>query len=452
MDSLRKTLQEILPNASRKAVEDAFLDLKPNLLQGYWLEEGNIYRDDTIAQLKQDLKCNCVNAVYLSRYIASSVLLHCADGWSFLGRALDGVGRGDSDTARHLGYYAELRAAMSLLASEGIGIFSNQHFIVEESGHCVELGSSKGRGISSHQMTWRALDYWGTLESARDTLSSIIFAGGKRLDVWHSDFPAGFDVRHIARKWLGVWGLDLKRLGDDREARNEVSYRPTRLNPRASLGVLDTSAFLREVWTLCDPSGPSRFESLDRHLVRESLELAYEGTTGSKAADEPVDFAEGIYAMLGSAETSDSLTGEWLDFFTRKVQRESPLVIREATGMVEVTDARHHLQVLSRAVLLLRIATGACLRLLQASDSSRTDLEFWWKLLGDERGLWRVGDEPERLADLWADIAIAIDGLRDWESKPDRADRSIASWRAARLNEISMLGECERVALWGTEP
>ena len=37
---------------------------------------------------------------------------------------------GDPDAARHLGYYAELRATMSILAGDGIGVFQNKHIIV----------------------------------------------------------------------------------------------------------------------------------------------------------------------------------------------------------------------------------------------------------------------------------------------------------------------------------
>lgn len=442
----------MLSQASRAGVENAFLQLRPNMLQGVWLGGGNSYRDDTIARLKRDLKNRSVDDAHLSQYVASSVLLHCADGWSFLGRALDALARGDSNTARHAGYYAELRAAMSLLASEGIGIFGQQHFILERSGHCAKLPPLKNGNNGTHVITWQALNYWAGLGRAAMALSEIITAGGIRLDEWLRAFRPGFGVGPIAQKLLTSWGLDLQRMSSDRDARNEVSYRPTRLNSRASLDVLDASTFLREFWTVCEPGGQSRFEFLDRHLVRASLEAAYEATFEPNDAVQQPDFSSEISAMLEQAATSDSMAGEWLDFFTRKEQPETPLVIREAKSEAPTSDPRHHLQVLSRAVLLLRIATGACLRLLLASGSSLTDLRFWWKVVGEERGLWRPNDEPEQLADLWTDIETAIGAIRDWENKTTPPNRSIAAWRSSHANEISMLGECERVALWGIEP
>ena len=40
---------------------------------------------------------------------------HCLDGWTFLSRALAALLSGDTHTTRHLAYYAQLRAALSLL-------------------------------------------------------------------------------------------------------------------------------------------------------------------------------------------------------------------------------------------------------------------------------------------------------------------------------------------------
>ena len=34
----------------------------------------------------------------------------------------------------HLGYYAELRAVLAIVASEGIGIFDRLHFVIDEYG------------------------------------------------------------------------------------------------------------------------------------------------------------------------------------------------------------------------------------------------------------------------------------------------------------------------------
>ncbi len=48
--------------------------------------------------------------------------LHAIDGWSYFSRSLSALLSGDPHAARHLAYYAELRASLSILASTGIGV------------------------------------------------------------------------------------------------------------------------------------------------------------------------------------------------------------------------------------------------------------------------------------------------------------------------------------------
>jgi hypothetical protein len=420
MVTLDPNQQSTLAQASRLGIERAFQQIRSSFPHGAWMDAGNRYRADPVAGLRHDVRASRINHRDLAQYIAASVILHCADGWGYLGRAIDCHARGDGDTALHMGYYAELRATLSLLASEGIGIFSRQHFVVTAAGHCVELpvsprspGRRGGADLGTHQITWLTLDYWASLQRSTDLLAEVISPGGIRLDDWLNAFLAGFNVQHIAQDWLNSWGLDLKRLSNDREARNEASYQPTRLRPRAYLSALDASHFMRELWTICQPGIPSRFEFLDRHLVRLSLERAYRATAPSFA------FPAGVSGMLRSIAPNGRSADEWRDFFTRGTESQTPMAIAEAGGTVPSGHARHHVQVLSRAAILLRLASGACVRLLQAVGVQRSDLAFWWKPFGEHHGLWRPGEEPLQFADLWEDIELALDDMYAWETGPE---------------------------------
>lgn len=111
--------QAVIQSADAAEVEKAFSNLISNLRVGRWLGAGNRYAANVINQLKTDLTSGSVDDSDLGQYLAASVPLHCADGWAYLGRALDCHFRGDSDGARHLGYYAELRAALAFLAAQG---------------------------------------------------------------------------------------------------------------------------------------------------------------------------------------------------------------------------------------------------------------------------------------------------------------------------------------------
>lgn len=106
------------------------------------------------------------------------------------------------------------------------------------------------------------------------------------------------------------------------------------------------------------------------------------------------------------------------------------------------------MQLISRAVVLLRIATGACSQLLGSARLSKPDLQFWWEQLVEVRGLWNQATRPSDITDLWADAADAMSQLDDWGQR-NGAGATYARWRSDCAREISTLGTCERIGLWG---
>ena len=434
-----------LRRSSRGAVEQAFRSLKYFINRNRWIGVTNRYRMRCVENLKRDTQRGSSLAhSHLAQYIASSAPLHCADGWSYLGRAIMCHNQGDNDTARHLAYYAELRGAISLLASEGIGIFDKRHFILETSGRCVKLSSSQG----THVVTWLALEYWANLSRSAHLLGEIISAGGISLHDWLSAFLTTSSLRPIGRKWLISWGLDLKRLSDDRHARNEASYRPTRLSSKSHLVASEASEFLRALWAMYEPSPQSRFEILDRHLIRLSLEQAFEATTG-KGARGNSDFIDRISSAVNAITPIGCSADEWVKFLTGSVEADTPALIVEGGGNAPLDAPRHHIQVIARAALLLRFATGASAMMLKATGFERNDLEFWWKSFGEDRGFWEPGNEPIDFTDLWADIEVAVQQAEQWEINSRGTQASYAHWRRQSLDSNLTLVECERIALWG---
>ena len=89
--------------------------------------------------------------------VALSAPQHCMDGWAYVSRALGALLSGGIYTAaRHLAYYSQLRAGLSILANVGIGIFNGVNFAIisptalrridyERSG----LRTNKGMGTHS---------------------------------------------------------------------------------------------------------------------------------------------------------------------------------------------------------------------------------------------------------------------------------------------------------------
>ena len=434
---LNSTQQGILCQSSRQALQQVFQTLKLHFSQNDWLDSNNRYRANCIQSLEHDIP-NQIVRDDLSQYIAASAVLHCADGWSFLGRALSCHACGDSDIARHLGYYAELRAAMSILAAEGIGIFHNDHCVIGANNNQQFVS-----GPNTHMMAWLALKTWANGADSAEILADIIRPNGLPLKQWLDAFNATSQLRPLGETWLTSWGFDLQRLFDDRVARNEASYRPTRLNGPRSLSGSDSARLMCDLWLQCEPRSLSPFATLDNHLLRLSLDEAYFMITHKKPHEDMTDFRTRIGGMLGRM----SVGAHWESFLTRKSDPSNPMIIDEAKKQDSTARPRHHVQVISRATLLLRVATGMSARLLRSSGFTKDDLKFWWKKFGDDHGLWHPASAIDDFGDLWADVATSIENARQWD--PGNQNKSIQSWLEEESKTAWSLSGCERIALWG---
>ncbi len=437
--------KKILHSASPEAVMDIINRLRPFFRSNKWIGSGNRYRINTIKKLKFDTKDG--NPLpkskqrHLADYIASSGILHCIDGWIFLGRAINAHSNIDKHSAHHLAYYAELRAAMSLLACEGIGVFNYRHFIIDSDLKCIKI--PKGGG--THEFTWLALEHWSNLGRSRDLLMRIIRPAGIPIQDWLISFGVGVSSQFlIGSSWLKSWGLDLKSISQDHEGRNEVSYHPNSLNYNNPENVEETSKFLRSLWEVFQPTEYSRFEFLDRYLLRQSIRETYLAIYGSTPEENPIDYENRIKTMVMSLDPGGLPPQHWINFL--KNNDTHPL-LNEVSIEDNVRSSRHHLQVLARSAMLLRVATGAASTLLAEAGYDFSDLEFWWIQFGGDVGLW---DPPfdGNFVDLWADIDSALDNIASWEDLKT-PDASYYSWKRDLAQDLSVLDNCERIALWG---
>jgi hypothetical protein len=411
-----------------------------------WLSATNRYATDTTNRLKADTAANPPQVVGadLAEYIAASSTLHSLDGWSFLGRAVDATLRGDPDTARHLGYYAELRAAMAILATEGIGVFSDRHFIVEATSQPSRIPSS----AATHRILWELFDEWSKAPKAANLVGQIVTVSGIPLASWINYFGVGTSaaLQPVARDWLITWGLDVLQLGKDRDSRNESSYRPTGLRP-LSTGSLGAFNAVSDLWRALEPSPAGRFEIIDSFLFRTCVETIFTSVSGKQPKAAAKDYRKQIKNMLAKANPNSDMRS-LKDFLIRRQRRRDPLVVRLARGMDSVTHPNHHLQVISRASLLLRIASGACAGLLTNGGTTLASMRFWWCELGEARGYWEGSSRPDDVTDLWADVQQALEQIKSKHSTvPNRA--MLQRRRQGVSSEIAVLGECERIGLWG---
>lgn len=418
--------------------------------RGRWLAGKNRYARDSVNKIKQDTApAGHLRHSQLASYVAASSVIHCMDGWSYAARAIAAELSGDVDAARHLAYYAELRAAMSLLAVAGIGAFNDKHVAVRADGQCETIAGSR-----THQFVWDALEYWAQQHAATDLVLRVIQPGGIELSRWLNHFApaAGASFRAIlASQWLLEWGLDLRRLALDREARNESSYRPTTITSRRRPTLNQRLNFVEHLWRAHEPFASSPFSSIDRYLLRRSFAYAFRVNDPQHRHPRQArgDFRRVLKPVLHAVTPTpgDLSSDQWERFLVFRAPYHENLVVAEAEKKDPVSSPFHHIQVIARAVVLLRVATGAArLNVKQLPPQDVGRLAFWWSPIGEDRGLWDAGAPPQQFADLWQDIDIALTELRDWRTGGGASRRTLFD-SAPRV--VQYLGSCERVALWG---
>jgi hypothetical protein len=251
--------------------------------------------------------------------------------------------------------------------------------------------------------------------------------------------------------------MDLRRLAEDHEARNESSYRPSHIRQTPNLPAIEALRFIESFWRLMRPEVNGRLETLDRHLIRSGLHHGYVGVRVTPHAPfDPNAYAAAIDAALVNLAISDPAHAI-RDFIVGYGASPEPIVLAEAAGTDDPSHPRHHLQVLARAALMLRLSTGSARQLLSGCGLNAdvggvkaAALQFWWASYGATRGLW---DHPLAvpITDLYADIEVWLEELRAWIDGNAAGNPPIRAWRtnAGQGAALRSIGACELIGLWG---
>lgn len=445
--ALSQTQKTNLNRASPQAVAGAAGEvLRYYLPNRRWIGARNRYQTSILKRLSDalDKGSKAPDPRPFAQYLAASSFHHCADGWSFFGRALTAQLAGDAEAARHLGYYAELRAAVGILATHGIGVFNGVHVVVATG---PEARLVKGPG--THVMTWLTLPYWARTHAATATVASMVSPHGVPLDRWAAALPGAGAWRPVAEEWLATWGLDLEALALDRDSRNESSYQPSRISGRRSISAEAAAEFAVEAWTLLEPAGPSDpFSILDLQLLRRALETAFVSAGGKLDTSLSSPWGRAVDKAIGDA-LGDPKPPGIRDFLLRResaTRSDSP-IFGHAGETRSFADSEHHLGVLSRALLLLRVCSGCVAQMCAYSGVAATDVQFWIEGLARDRGLWPASTPPDPLTLLYDDVAAGVDDLRTLTTSGPKIT-SYHDMRTRASDALLSVAGCERVALW----
>lgn len=434
-------------NAARQPIKDEFLNNISNVVanNGIWLSPNNRYRYNTIDRLLTDTTSNNVRQRDMLEYIAGSSVVHCKDGWEFLGSAIDDLLKGRENHAIHLAYYAELRAAMSLLASYGIGVFNNRHCYVNAAGTVIYSTTNTS---GTHAFVWQVLDMWANNHARATDLLELVEVDGKKIKEWVSSdttFLGPVTIGNLASNWLSLWSMDIRKFSEDRKIRNEGSYRPSNmdLSKKYNGNITTELSYVANKWKSTEPNGTLRFGKTDLYMLREIIDRSFNSHYGSRPSRSDL---QGIYnRMISNLGISRNSSTEL--FITKRIDRNKSEIMRHAS--LKRLDSRGRprpLSILSRSYLLLRIATGAVRDSLNYANINFSDIYDWAESEAYKRGIWSDENAITDPDDLWLDIDESCTSI----------EHAISSGTVNRVNiqqefssDVNMLGQHERMFFWG---
>jgi hypothetical protein len=373
--------------------------------------------------------------------VAAAAPNHCMDGWSYVARAFSALLAGDAHAARHLSYYAQLRAAMSMLANLGIGIFNGINYAIDSSGNTFRIDTphngARALGMGTHDIVWQALKAWSeNAATARVFLDLVKVRGSSLRDCIEAIWP-GASMLAAAGLLVESWGLDLRRGGEEHVDRNVSSYNPHSLNQIITTPA-ESLRFISSSWKLFEPSSSSSFDNLDKFLLRSVLQRQHRAVYANSR------YSEG--AMSAQYEHLPDLVKGLASkqFILGQLEPKNPELIRRAR---QRSSPAQPTEMLARALLLLRAATAFThASFVDAGiDSLAGEMRPWLDGVASERGFWAPTKPLAEPTDLWADIELA---LLDFDASIIPQPTSWNDWMARDAKGLPVMAEAERIGVW----
>ncbi|MFK4767104.1 hypothetical protein [Rhizobium sp. ZW T2_16] len=347
--------------------------------------------------------------------------LHCADGWSYLSQAMRALFSGHAHTCRHLAYYAELRAGLSILASQGVCIGKKYHFYVDAAGDVRAW-----EGQSTHEEIWNALTQWAGFNGSFEVMMAALKIGGVSLESAIKTFFPVLPSAQLGTQLIRSWGYDLGKGHQDRATRNISSYG---VNDLTELPTSLSKGFelAKTIWEAIAPVGNSLEVYLLKNLLRDQIR---------KSGDTYLPHYKTQYNSLDPRLRRHF---EW-KFVTAPLKRSIHPIFVLAS---DHTPPARPEAVLSRALLLLRLATQMNNQNFEAAGlNTIDDLQFWWPKFGSERGFYDHSAPPDELSDLWSDVEIALEDL------VDPAPATPYAFARLDMPSFNRIWETDRSVLW----
>ncbi len=340
----------------------------------------------------------------LADYLALSTCCHALDGWRYLSQSALSLLRGGRNIALHLAYYAELRAALSILACSGIGIVNLTHFGLTNSGTVNWFSGN------THEVAWDALTQWAQSHS----FALSVVKSFRALDIdgeeWAEACRAKQNLDAIVRNWLDNWSIDLKYLKFDKGMRNEASYNPDlRINAFSPLSIAELR-FVRDANLACSPIGQIQLGSLDLRVIYSLCESARKLNGFGER-----DFWLEVHSwLLNEKRLTDSEANGIIEEIKKAPKTPGGKLISTADKTKKTLEG-----VFSRAFLLLRLASALKRKQWQQMRIRASGGVLNWHQIilanyGENTHLWDSSTRPTDYTTLDDDQSSAQDDMNNW--------------------------------------
>lgn len=355
--------------------------------------------------------------------LAGAHVSHMLEAWRYFGAAINALLVNSPYNAIHFAYYAQLRAAMSIFAGEGVCVRQDHYFYLDSAGvrHNFEAQGT-------HTFVWKLWREWIRGERAEALIGRSIklMPLVSLSDIVYAPRPGGV---------LERWGFDLSVGASEKFARNAASYDSKAPFPIPVL-TDDHLSVVKSVWKL---------------LLRDDSAIAFDAAFVRYL----VDLAVGDATSTGTAEgVAVSREQQLEDIATRvagETGQDAGALLRRLSGpsaddrlFQAASESRQGvINVIARALFLVRLASLSVANVIGDDGAAHRNCKGWIRCWLSAIGVVPAGDfEIEDLVVDFEDAMAELDATNG-EALPESLWFGNAAEHTARLTRV------ESVCAWG---
>ncbi|WP_122460737.1 hypothetical protein [Pseudomonas viridiflava] len=331
--------------------------------------------------------------------LASEQVFHMIEGWRYASAATSAFLNHSQQTALHFAYYAELRAALSLLSWSGIRVKLRGHYYLDGRGVKKPVDNSP-----THTAVWSLWKNW-----VNRTDAQALFSDHIRLTTGVPLSEVVTALKYVKpTQTIQGWGLDLAKVNDDHSARNISSYEAYWMKAPLSKMKEEDLDLVLMLWKLLlpDDTGLAFDGSLISYFVKQAM-------PGMLSQQKLVENEQNISdTMEIIANEIGSNTGLDADHIARKLDPQQYDTLPFELASSSDTEPRN---VLCRAFFLLRLSMLATKSSINLTTNASTS--EWLSNWLEHAGLWdrSLGIDPY---DISVDYGDAVDHFKATSTQP----------------------------------